>query len=43
MPKQYPREFLERAARLVIEHRGEYETEYAAVAWLRERRVLLPV
>jgi transposase len=31
MPKQYPRELRERAVRMVIEHRGEYETEYAAI------------
>ncbi len=31
MPKQYPRELRERAVRLVIEHRSEYETEYAAI------------
>jgi transposase len=31
MPKQYPRELRERAVRLVTEHRGEYETEYAAI------------
>jgi transposase len=31
MPKQYPRELRERAIRLVIEHRGEYQTEYAAI------------
>jgi transposase len=31
MPKQYPREFRERAVRLVAEHRGEYQTEYAAI------------
>jgi transposase len=31
MPKQYPRELRERAVRLVVEHRGEYETEYAAI------------
>jgi transposase len=31
MPKQYPRELRERAVRLVAEHRGEYETEYAAI------------
>ena len=30
-PKQYPRELRERAVRLVAEHRGEYETEYAAI------------
>jgi len=31
MPKQYPRELRERAVRLVAEHRGDYETEYAAI------------
>jgi transposase len=31
MPKQYPRELRERTVRLVAEHRGEYETEYAAI------------
>src|SRR5512132_4419166 len=31
MPKQDPRELRERAVRMVIEHRGEYETEYAAI------------
>ena len=31
MPKQYPRELRERAVRLVREHCGEYETEYAAI------------
>ncbi len=31
MPKQYPRELRERAVRLVVEHRGEYATEYAAI------------
>ena len=31
MPKQYPRELRERAVRLVIEHRGDYATEYAAI------------
>lgn len=31
MPKQYPRELRERAVRLVLEHRSEYETEYAAI------------
>jgi hypothetical protein len=27
MPKQYPRELRDRAVRLVIEHRSEYQTE----------------
>jgi transposase len=31
MPKQYRRELRERAVRLVAEHRGAYETEYAAI------------
>ena len=31
MPKQYPRELRERAVRLVIEHGGEYASEYAAI------------
>ena len=31
MPKQYPRELRERGVRLLIEHRGEYATEYAAI------------
>ena len=31
MPKQYPKELRERAVRLVMEHRSEYETEYAAI------------
>lgn len=31
MPKQYPNDVRERAVRLVVEHRGEYETECAAI------------
>ena len=31
MPKQYPRELRERAVRLVIEHRSDCKTEYAAI------------
>lgn len=31
MPKQYPRELRQPAVRLVIEHRGEYKTEYPAI------------
>lgn len=33
-PRQYPGEFRERAVRLVAGHRGEHETEYAAIRWL---------
>ena len=29
MPERYPGELRERAVRLVIEHRGEHEAEYA--------------
>jgi hypothetical protein len=32
VPKQYPRELRERAVRLVVEHRDQYETEYVASA-----------
>ena len=31
MPKQYPCEVRQRAVRLVLEHRDEYDTEYAAI------------
>jgi transposase len=31
MPKQYPNEVRQRAVRLVVDHRGEYETEYEAI------------
>jgi transposase len=31
MPMRYPREVRERAVRLVLEHRGEYKTEAAAI------------
>ena len=31
MPRQYPGELRERAVRLVAGHRGEYQTEYAAI------------
>jgi transposase len=31
MPKQYPSEVRQRAVRLVLEHRDEYDTEYAAI------------
>jgi transposase len=31
MPKQYPTEVRQRAVRLVLEHRDEYHTEYAAI------------
>ena len=31
MPKQYPKDLRDRTVRLVVEHRGEYETEYEAI------------
>jgi transposase len=31
MSKRYPREVRERAVRLAVEHRGEYESEAAAI------------
>jgi transposase len=31
MPKQYPTEVRQRAVRLVLEHRDDYDTEYAAI------------
>jgi len=31
LPKRYPREFRDRAVRLVAGHRDQYETEYAAI------------
>lgn len=31
MPKQYPKDVRDRAVRLVLEHRGQYETEYEAI------------
>jgi transposase len=30
--KRYPVEVRERAVRLVLEHRGEYQTEWAAIS-----------
>lgn len=31
MPKQYPKDVRDRAVRLVLEHREQYETEYEAI------------
>jgi transposase len=31
MPKQYPKDLRERAVRLVVEHRGDYDSEYEAI------------
>lgn len=31
MPKQYPKDLRDRAVRLVIEHRGDYATEWEAI------------
>jgi len=35
--KRYPAEVRERAVRLVLEHRGEYETEWAAILSIAEK------
>ena len=35
--KRYPAEVRERAVRLVLEHRGEYESEWAAITSIAEK------
>jgi transposase len=35
--KRYPAEVRERAVRLVLEHRGEYESEWAAMTSIAEK------
>lgn len=35
--KRYPAEVRERAVRLVVEHRGEYATEWAAICSIAEK------
>ena len=35
--KRYPAEVRERAVRLVLEHRGEYPTEWAAITSIAEK------
>ena len=35
--KRYPVEVRERAVRLVVEHRGEYESEWAAIGSIAEK------
>lgn len=35
--KRYPAEVRERAVRLVLEHRGEYETEWAAITSISQK------
>ena len=35
--KRYPAEVRERAVRLVMEHRGEYETEWAAITSIAQK------
>ena len=37
MPKQYPRDFSERAVRLVIETRPDHETEWSAIRQVATR------
>ena len=35
--KRYPAEVRERAVRLVLEHRGEYESEWAALTSIAQK------
>jgi transposase len=35
--KRYPAEVRERAVRLVVEHRGEYESEWAAISSIAQK------
>jgi len=35
--KRYPAEVRERAVRLVLEHRGEYQTEWAAICSIAQK------
>jgi transposase len=35
--KRYPAEVRERAVRLVVEHRGEYESEWAAICSIAQK------
>ena len=35
--KRYPAEVRERAVRLVLEHRGEYQTEWAAITSISQK------
>jgi transposase len=35
--KRYPAEVRERAVRLVLEHRGEYQTEWAAITSIAQK------
>lgn len=37
MPKQYPRDFRERAVRLVIETRSDHDTEWSAIRQVATR------
>jgi transposase len=37
MPKAYPRELRERAVRLVIDHRADYETEWEAIGSIAKK------
>ncbi|CDZ87124.1 hypothetical protein RHRU231_210050 [Rhodococcus ruber] len=40
MPNVYPAEVREKAVRLVLEHRGDYASEYEAIRTIAERMSL---
>ncbi len=40
--KRYPAEVRERAVRLVMEHRGEYESEWAAIGSIAQKCGMTP-
>jgi transposase len=40
--KRYPAEVRERAVRLVMEHRGEYESEWAAITSIAQKCGMTP-
>lgn len=37
MPKQYPKDVRDQAVRLVLDHRGDYDSDWAAIRAIAER------